>query len=155
MSTNQEQELVQAVVGEENFFNVIFTSDEEMKAYYLHLAYLLNPQLRGLQCDEAKLLKELLRKLTKFRQVIQSMGSHPWEEGVLEIQTALGYYMTQPHIDRSKQLQINASIGKHLQFLTLMASQTYVTKHIEAVFHLHCICLRTLLKQQPTSEATQ
>lgn len=148
MNTNQEQELVQAAVGEEKFINIIFASDQEMRTFYLHMAYLLSPQFCGLTCDETDLLKNLLRKQRRFLKLLQSLGCHPWQEGVSEIQTALGYYMIQPGIERARQLQVNASIGTHLQFLTLIASQNHITKHLEAACHFHCSCLRALLGQE-------
>lgn len=127
--------------------NIIFKSDQEMKEFYLKMALFLNPVSCMLQRTETQLLQDLLRRLEKSLTIIQQISNHPWEVGVAEIQNAAATYLLQPKMDRKQQLQTNAIIGQHLQFLTFVAGKSNVIKPLENTYHRHCEYVRHLLRQ--------
>ena len=85
-------------------------------------------------------MKRNLGLLYKYTQ-------HAWDEGILEIQMACGVYSIQDSIQKKERLEMNASLGKHLQFLAQMASASSVVRKMHAEYTRHFINVEYLLKQ--------
>ena len=101
---------------------------EELKDFYLKFAFLL------------KDLKKILAALTH-------LNTHPWDEGIAEIQISCGVYSLQDNLSKKERMQMNTSMGKHLQFLTQMAVNSPVFKLLFKNYHNHYIQVESLVKQ--------
>ena len=76
-----------------------------------------------------------------------SLNTHPWDEGIAEIQISCGAYSIQDNLSKEKRMQMNTSTGKHLQFLTQMAVSSPVFKLLFKNYHNHYIQVESLVKQ--------
>ena len=90
---------------------------EELKDFYLKFAFLLNPDSCSVNRTEFELLNILLKDLKKILAALTHLNTHPWDEGIAEIQISCGVYSLQDNLSKEKRMQMNTSTGKHLQFL--------------------------------------
>ena len=103
---------------------------EELKDFYLKFAFLLNPDSCSVNRTEFELLNILLKDLKKILAALTHLNTHPWDEGIAEIQISCGVYSLQDNLSKEKRMQMNTSTGKHLQFLTQMAMNSPVFKQL-------------------------
>ena len=94
---------------------------EELKDFYLKFAFLLDPDSCSVNRTEFELLNILLKNLKKILAALTHLNTHPWDEGIAEIQISCGAYSIQDNLSKEKRMQMNTSTGKHLQFLPQMA----------------------------------
>lgn len=90
---------------------------EELKDFYLKFAFLLNPDSCSINRTEFELLNILLKDLKKILAALTHLNTHPWDEGIAEIQISCGVYSLQDNLSKKERMQMNTSMGKHLQFL--------------------------------------
>ena len=107
---------------------------EELKDFYLKFAFLLDPD----SCSVNR---------TEFELLNTHLNTHPWDEGIAEIQISCGAYSIQDNLSKEKRMQMNTSTGKHLQFLTQMAVSSPVFKLLFKNYHNHYIQVESLVKQ--------
>ena len=72
---------------------------------------------------------------------------HVWHEGITEIQTLCGTYSIQDNLGKKERMQMNISMGKHLQFLIQSTMDSPVFKQMYKNYSLHYNRLEGLLKQ--------
>ena len=120
---------------------------EELKDFYLKFAFLLNPDSCSINRTEFELLNILLKNLKKILASLTLLNTHPWDEGIAEIQISCGAYSIQDNLSKEKRMQMNTSTGKHLQFLTQMAVSSPVFKLLFKNYHNHYIQVESLVKQ--------
>ena len=120
---------------------------EELKDFYLKFAFLLNPDSCSVNRTEFELLNILLKDLKKILAALTHLNTHPWDEGIAEIQISCGVYSLQDNLSKEKRMQMNTSTGKHLQFLTQMAMDSPVFKQLFRNYHNHYIQVESLVKQ--------
>ena len=120
---------------------------EELKDFYLKFAFLLNPDSCSVNRTEFELLNILLKDLKKILAALTHLNTHPWDEGIAEIQISCGVYSLQDNLSKEKRMQMNTSTGKHLQFLTQMAMNSPVFKQLFRNYHNHYIQVESLVKQ--------
>ena len=111
---------------------------EELKDFYLKFAFLLNPDSCSINRTEFELLNILLKDLKKILAALTHLNTHPWDEGIAEIQD---------NLSKKERMQMNTSMGKHLQFLTQMAVNSPVFKLLFKNYHNHYIQVESLVKQ--------
>ena len=87
-----------------------------------------------------KVLKKNLGILCKYTQ-------HAWDEGMPEIQMACGAYSVQDTIQKKERMEVNVSLGKHLQFLTQMAMDSTTMKLLYRNINKHYMQVEILVKQ--------
>ena len=123
-----------------------FPSEEAMKTYYLQLidimniAYMAEPsEYISLQC--------LHRKLKQYVHVLRLIGTHEWGKGIAELQDASGIYMLKSTLPHNTLLQANREIGRHLQFITQLASNVGFLKQLEGILCYHLQNVEGLLKK--------
>ena len=87
-----------------------------------------------------KILKKNLGILCKYTQ-------HAWDEGMPEIQMACGAYSVQDTIQKKERMEVNVSLGKHLQFLAQMAAASSVVRRMHAEYTRHFINVEYLLRK--------
>ncbi|EXY30644.1 hypothetical protein M080_7093, partial [Bacteroides fragilis str. 3397 T10] len=63
---------------------------EELKDFYLKFAFLLNPDSCSVNRTEFELLNILLKDLKKILAALTHLNTHPWDEGIAEIQISCG-----------------------------------------------------------------
>lgn len=122
-------------------------TEEELKDFYLQLARLINPNACSTNRNDFEVLSILRKDLKRNLGILCKYTQHEWSEGMLEIQTACGVYSVQDSIQKKERLQMNASLGKHLQFLSQMASQSSVVRRMHAEYTRHFINVDYLLNQ--------
>ena len=110
---------------------------EELKDFYLKFAFLLDPDSCSVNRTEFELLNILLKNLKKILAALTHLNTHPWDEGIAEIQISCGAYSIQDNLSKEKRMQMNTSTGKHLQFLTQMAVSSPVFKLLFKNYHNH------------------
>lgn len=108
---------------------------EELKDFYLKFAFLLNPDSCSINRTEFELLNILLKDLKKILAALTHLNTHPWDEGIAEIQISCGVYSLQDNLSKKERMQMNTSMGKHLQFLTQMAVNSPVFKLLFKNYH--------------------
>lgn len=122
-------------------------SKEELKDFYIKLARLINPSACSSKRSDFEVLGILRKELKKTLGLLGQYAQHEWGEGVLEIQTACGTYSVQDAIPKKDRLDMNAALGKHLQFLMQMASASSTIRKMHAEYNRHFFNVDYLLKQ--------
>jgi len=122
-------------------------SEEELKDFYLKLARLINPSACSTNRNDFEVLNILRKELKRNLGILCKYTQHAWDEGMLEIQTACGICSVQDSIPKKERLEMNVSLGKHLQFLAQMASASSVIRKMHAEYTRHYINVEYLLKQ--------
>lgn len=151
-----EQVTVQPTVGgmitaSQNAFVI---PNEDLKDFYLKFAFLLNPDSCSVNRTEFERLSILQKDLKKILSALTNLNTHPWNEGIAEIQISCGAYSIQDNLSKKERMQMNTSTGKHLQFLTQMAMNSPVYKLLYRNYHSHYIQVEKILKQM-TKEIDQ
>lgn len=124
-------------------------SKEELKDFYLKLARLICPSACTSKRNDFEVLSILHKELKKNLGIVGKYVQHDWGEGIQEIQTACGTYSVQDSIPKIDRIELNAALGKHLQFLMQMASASSAVKKIHAEYNRHFTNVEYLLKQFP------
>ena len=112
---------------------------EELKDFYLKFAFLLNPDSCSINRTEFELLNILLKDLKKILAALTHLNTHPWDEGIAEIQISCGVYSLQDNLSKKERMQMNTSMGKHLH--------SPVFKLLFKNYHNHYIQVESLVKQ--------
>ena len=120
---------------------------EELKDFYLKFAFLLNPDSCSVNRTEFEMLNILLKDLKKIVGALTHLTMHAWDDGMAEILLSCGAYSIQDDLNKKTRMQMNASMGKHLQFLTQMAMDSPVFKQLFRNYHNHYIQVESLVKQ--------
>lgn len=138
-NTYQQQQEASQASGYKQLNSVAysFSSEEEMKSYYLQMFRTMNQFFHSSQISEYMQLHSLRRRLDRYIFVLQLLSRHEWGSGVAEIQNACGVYMIQPNLERKEQLRTNREIGQHLLFLTQLAGNIHITKQILGLMDSH------------------
>ena len=120
---------------------------EKLKDFYLKFAFLLNPDSCSINRTEFELLNILLKDLKKILAALTHLNTHPWDEGIAEIQISCGVYSLQDNLSKKERMQMNTSMGKHLQFLTQMAMDSPTMKLLYRNMNKHYMQVEMLVKQ--------
>lgn len=75
---------------------------------------------------------------------------HAWDDGIPEILLSCGAYSLQDDLNKKTRMQMNASMGKHLQFLTPMAMDSPAMKLLYRNMNKHYMQVEILVKQMAT-----
>lgn len=140
---NKQYYSSQEIIEKQN--HLCFQSFEHMKVYYLQMCNIFTPNQLLVERSDYSRLKNLYRKIKQFSSCIQNLGDHPWEKGITEIQSTCGIYMMQNNIDPQNRIRTNQEIGHHLQFITLMATNTNLYKQLQGIFSYHLANVQHLL----------
>lgn len=122
-------------------------SEEELKDFYLKLARMINPNACSSNRNDLEILGILRKDLKRNLGILCKYTQHAWDEGIQEIQMACGVYSVQDTMPKKERLEVNASLGKHLQFLAQMASQSSIVRRMHAEYTRHFINVEYLLRQ--------
>lgn len=120
---------------------------EELKDFYLKLARLSYPNACTSKRSDFEVLNILRTELKRSLGILGKFTQHEWGEGIQEIQTACGAYSMQDAIPQKDRLELNAALGKHLQFLIQMASSSSAVRKMHAEYNRHFFNVEYLLKQ--------
>ena len=120
---------------------------EELKDFYLKFAFLLNPDSCSINRTEFELLNILLKDLKKIVGALTHLTMHAWDDGMAEILLSCGAYSIQDDLNKKTRMQMNASMGKHLQFLTQMAMDSPTMKLLYRNMNKHYMQVEMLVKQ--------
>ena len=127
--------------------NVFYVPNEELKDFYLKFAHFLNPGSCSANRTEFEILNILRKELKKNMDALNRLNMHVWHEGITEIQTLCGTYSIQDNLGKKERMQMNISMGKHLQFLIQSTMDSPVFKQMYKNYSLHYNRLEGLLKQ--------
>ena len=75
---------------------------------------------------------------------------HAWDDGIPEILLSCGAYSLQDDLNKKTRMQMNASMGKHLQLLTQMAMDSPAMKLLYRNMNKHYMQVEILVKQMAT-----
>ena len=120
---------------------------EELKDFYLKFAFLLNPDSCSANRTEFEMLNILLKDLKKIVGALTHLTMHAWDDGMAEILLSCGAYSIQDDLNKKTRMQMNASMGKHLQFLTQMAMDSPTMKLLYRNMNKHYMQVEMLVKQ--------
>ena len=120
---------------------------EELKDFYLKFAFLLNPDSCSVNRTEFEMLNILLKDLKKIVGALTHLTMHAWDDGMAEIQISCGVYSLQDNLSKKERMQMNTSMGKHLQFLTQMAMDSPTMKLLYRNMNKHYMQVEMLVKQ--------
>ena len=123
---------------------------EELKDFYLKFAFLLDPDSCSVNRTEFELLNILLKDLKKIVGALTHLTMHAWDDGIPEILLSCGAYSLQDDLNKKTRMQMNASMGKHLQFLTQMAMDSPAMKLLYRNMNKHYMQVEILVKQMAT-----
>lgn len=126
---------------------VFYVPNEELKDFYLKFAHFLNPDSCSANRTEFEMLNILLKELRKNMEVLNRLNMHVWHEGIAEIQTLCGAYSIQDNLGKKERMQMNISMGKHLQFLIQTTMDSPMLKQMYKNYSLHYNRVEGLLKQ--------
>ena len=144
-----EQVAVQPTVGgiTQAPQNVFIVNDRELKDFYLKFALFLNPDSCSVNRTEFEMLNILLKDLKKIVGALTHLTMHAWDDGMAEILLSCGAYSIQDDLNKKTRMQMNASMGKHLQFLTQMAMDSPTMKLLYRNMNKHYMQVEMLVKQ--------
>ena len=140
--TVQQSEEMQKTSGNPSPF-----SEEELKDFYLKFARLVNPNACSANRNDFEVLSILRKDLKKNLGILCKYTQHAWDEGMPEIQMACGAYSVQDTIQKKERMEVNVSLGKHLQFLAQMAAASSVVRRMHAEYTRHFINVEYLLRK--------
>ena len=120
---------------------------EELKDFYLKFAFLLNPDSCSVNRTEFEMLNILLKDLKKIVGALTHLTMHAWDDGMAEILLSCGAYSIQDDLNKKTRMQMNASMGKHLQLLTQMAMDSPTMKLLYRNMNKHYMQVEMLVKQ--------
>ena len=120
---------------------------EELKDFYLKFAFLLNPDSCSVNRTEFEMLNILLKDLKKIVGALTHLTMHAWDDGMAEILLSCDAYSIQDDLNKKTRMQMNASMGKHLQFLTQMAMDSPTMKLLYRNMNKHYMQVEMLVKQ--------
>ena len=140
--TVQQSEEMQKTSGNPSPF-----SEEELKEFYLKFARLVNPNACSANRNDFEVLSILRKDLKKNLGILCKYTQHAWDEGMPEIQMACGAYSVQDTIQKKERMEVNVSLGKHLQFLAQMAAAISVVRRMHAEYTRHFINVEYLLRK--------
>ena len=120
---------------------------EELKDFYLKFAFLLNPDSCSVNGTEFEMLNILLKDLKKIVGALTHLTMHAWDDGMAEILLSCDAYSIQDDLNKKTRMQMNASMGKHLQFLTQMAMDSPTMKLLYRNMNKHYMQVEMLVKQ--------
>ena len=127
--------------------NVFIVNDRELKDFYLKFALFLNPDSCSVNRTEFEMLNILLKDLKKIVGALTHLTMHAWDDGMAEILLSCGAYSIQDDLNKKTRMQMNASMGKHLQFLTQMAMDSPTMKLLYRNMNKHYMQVEMLVKQ--------
>ena len=113
-----------------------FSSEEEMKTYYLHLANVLNVRFTE-EPSEFLSLTSLRRKLKQYIIALQLISTHEWGTGIADMHDACGVNMLHSKLEQQLLLKANKEIGLHLQFIMELAGNVGFFKQLLGMMHYH------------------
>ena len=144
-----EQVAVQPTVGgiTQAPKNVFIVNDRELKDFYLKFALFLNPDSCSVNRTEFEMLNILLKDLKKIVGALTHLTMHAWDDGMAEILLSCGAYSIQDDLNKKTRMQMNASMGKHLQFLTQMDMDSPTMKLLYRNMNKHYMQVEMLVKQ--------
>ena len=147
-----EQVAIQPTVGSiaQTPQNAFVVPNGELKDFYLKFALLLNPNSCSANRTEFELLNVLLKDLKKIVGALTHLTMHAWDDGIPEILLSCGAYSLQGDLNKKTRMQMNASMGKHLQFLTQMAMDSPAMKLLYRNMNKHYMQVEILVKQMAT-----
>ena len=122
-------------------------NDRELKDFYLKFALFLNPDSCSVNRTEFEMLNILLKDLKKIVGALTHLTMHAWDDGMAEILLSCGAYSIQDDLNKKTRMQMNASMGKHLQFLTQMAMDSPTMKLLYRNMNKHYMQVEMLVKQ--------
>jgi hypothetical protein len=93
------------------------------------------------------MLNILLKDLKKIVGALTHLTMHAWDDGMAEILLSCGAYSIQDDLNKKTRMQMNASMGKHLQFLTQMAMDSPTMKLLYRNMNKHYMQVEMLVKQ--------
>ncbi|WP_129698021.1 MULTISPECIES: hypothetical protein [Parabacteroides] len=140
--TVQQSEKMQKTSGNPSPF-----SEEELKEFYLKFARLVNPNACSANHNDFEVLSILRKDLKKNLGILCKYTQHAWDEGMPEIQMACGAYSVQDTIQKKERMEVNVSLGKHLQFLAQMAAASSVVRRMHTEYTRHFINVEYLLRK--------
>ena len=89
-------------------------------------------------------------ELKDFYLKFAHLTMHAWDDGIPEILLSCGAYSLQDDLNKKTRMQMNASMGKHLQFLTQMAMDSPAMKLLYRNMNKHYMQVEILVKQMAT-----
>lgn len=132
--------------GDETMFmHAAFTSEEEMRSFYLILNRFVNPTTYFMQRGETERLENLRHTLGKFQRftsifsTYQSMGVKPLVEG-------FGLYMMQPLPNRERKLAAE-HVAYQARFLLDIAKDIDQAKSLSHILASHIQNVKYLLEK--------
>lgn len=151
---NQETAKALTTFCEQNSFLFIkFPDGEAMKAYYLQMSNFVNYETPA-PANETESLKRLKRKLKQFTHALGIVNSHQWGEGISEMQTACGGYLTKSDVEFWKRRRVNETVSKYFEFIVRVAQNIYLLRQLQGVLNLHYQNVVTLIKEKESEELT-
>lgn len=126
---------------------VFHIPDEELKAFYLKEAFLLDPQACDTRQSEYWMLMILQKRLKRILALLSMLNSHPWYESLVSIQTVNGFYLTQDNISREERLKVNSDLLKHQKIIAYISSKQNISQELHMLINKHYLNVTRLLKQ--------
>lgn len=128
------------------FIFIKFPNREAMKAYYLQMSSFVNFDT-PLPEDETENLKRLKRKLKQFAGALSLLNTHEWGEGITEIQTACGGYLTKSDVEFWKRMRVNETVSKYFEFIIRVAQNIYLLRQLQGLLNIHYQNVVMLIKE--------
>lgn len=151
---NQETADALTTFCEQNSFLFIkFPDRKAMKAYYLQMSRLINYETPA-PASETESLKRLKRKLKQLANALGIVNSHQWGEGISEMQTACGGYLTKNNENFWKKMQVNEIISNHFEFIIRVAQNIYLLRQLQGLLNIHYQNVGMLIKESEGKELT-
>lgn len=133
--------------GDETMFmHTAFTSDEEMKNFYLILDRFVNPTTYFVQQSEVERLGNLFRMFGKYQYFTNLFASYG-SMGVRQLIEGYGLYMMKPSLSNKERRHAAKNVGYQIRFWVDAVRECGIAKSMADSYRLHVENVRYLLEK--------
>lgn len=133
--------------GDETMFmHAVFTSDEEMKNFYLTLDRFVNPTTYFVQQSEVERLGNLFRMFGKYQYFTNLFASYG-SMGVRQLIEGYGLYMMKPSLSNKERRHAAENVGYQIRFWVDTVRECGIAKSMADSYRLHVENVRYLLEK--------
>ena len=137
----------QARPGDETqLMHVVFSSDDEMMAFYLTLYHLMNPESFMVQCTDKKKLEDLAKRLYKRMPAFEAVNAY-CTISVKEVIKGFGLNMMNTNLSNGNRLRSAELVGDFMDCVLNTTKNIGQFKQMYGINILHLENIKCLLKK--------
>lgn len=126
--------------------------DEELKNYYLKMAFMTCPDYCTPRRTERQMLNHLYEEQKKVLGMLAHLMRTPWKNGIPALHEISSPYLLQGHISRKERLKVSEEVSEHIRFLSHLVGDYDTLRQLYDLYVRHYNNLSRLLKKEEEGE---